>query len=295
MKYFFDKSRLAASATVGSLVIALAVAAPQAWANGASGTDDASTRALEQKMKLLEDQLRAIQNEMDQVKSRAAQEEQHVMEVEEKAAHADDLALKASRKNHMLFFRGGYANAFDGRNGVTIQSNVVPVGAQDTASTDGWYVGAGIDFGLTNDLWGLLPNTDVYGEIMFEWRKWGTAQGNALANAPTQLAGGALNPRGVTVSQFTLAASPKIKFMAGSKIRPWIIPAGLAFNVISPPSESITVLSPGVMFGAGIDYNIWKDFYIGIDSRYHLAFSDNNSNGVNIDGLTAGGYVGMGF
>ena len=64
--------------------------------------------------------------------------------------------------------------------------------------------------------------------------------GNVLANEPTQLAGGALNPRGVTVNQFTLTAAPKIKFLEGAKFRPWIIPAGLAIHVISPPSESIT-------------------------------------------------------
>jgi len=294
MKYFFCKTRLAVSATVGSLVIALAVAAPQVLANGTSGMDDASTRALEQKMKLLEDQLRAIQNEMDQVKSRAAQEEQHVKEVEEKADHADKLAIKASRKSRMLFFRGGFTHAMQGRHGSSITSNVVPVGAQDTAGQNGWYVGAGVDFGLTNDLWGYLPKTDVSGEIMFEYKQFANnVKGNALANIPTMLVGAPENPRNVTVSQFTLTASPKIRFMEGSKIRPWIIPAGLAIHVISPTSESITYLNPGVMFGAGVDYNIWKDFFIGIDGRYHL--TAGKADGVKVDGMTAGGYVGIGF
>ena len=95
MKYLFGKTRLAVSATVGSLVIALAVAAPQAWANGASGMDEA---ALERKVQQLEDQLNAIQNEMDQVKSDAAQEKQHVLEVEDK----DKLAKILGQQYHAV-------------------------------------------------------------------------------------------------------------------------------------------------------------------------------------------------
>lgn len=291
MRYFFGKTRLVVSAVVGSIVIVLTIAAPQAWANGA---DDAATRALEQKVKELEDQLNAIRNELGQVKTEAAQEKQHVQEVEEVAAHADVLAVKASRKSRMLFFRGGFTHAMQGRHGSSITSNVVPIGAQDTAGQNGWYVGAGVDFGLTNDLWGYLPKTDVSGEIMFEYKQFANnVQGNALANIPTQLAGGTLNPRDVTVSQFTLTAAPKIKFLEGSKIRPWVIPMGLAIHVISPTSESITYLNPGVMFGAGVDYNVWKDFYIGIDGRYHL--TAGKADGVKVDGMTAGGYVGIGF
>lgn len=293
MKYFLGKTRVRISVAVSSLVIVLAMAVPQAWAK------DADISELEEKMRRLEEQLRAIRNEMERVKNEAALEAEHVKQVEEVAAHADGLAVQASRKSRMLFFRGGYGHSFQGRNGVTLQSNVAPLGAQDTADQNAWYIGAGVDFGLTNDLWGFLPRTDVSGEIMFEYKRWGVAQGNALANIPTQLAGPVVgatvptNPRSVTVSQFTLAASPKIKFMAGSKFRPWIIPAGLAIHVISPPSESITVLTPGVMFAAGADYNIWKDFYIGIDTRYHL--TGGKHDGVNVDGLTAGGYLGIGF
>ena len=98
---------------------------------------------------------------------------------------------------------------------------------------------------------------------------------------------------GVNVSQFTLTASPKIKFFEGSRFRPWIIPAGLGIHVISPPSESITVLIPGVMFGIGADYRIWKNFFVGVDGRYHL--TSGRTDGIKIDGMTAGGYLGIGF
>lgn len=261
--------------------------------------DSSSASELEQKVHELETMLQSVKRELQQVRSEATKAEdakktavQAKDQAELAKAKAENAADRIDRKR-MLFFRGGYGHSFEQRNGVTLQSSVAPVGAQDQANDDAWYVGAGFDFGLTKDAWGLLPNTDVMAELMFEYKRWGVAQGNALANMPTQLAGGSLNPRNVTVSQFTLTASPKIKFMEGSRFRPWIIPAGLALHVISPPSESITVLTPGVMFAVGADYRVWKDFFVGIDSRYHV--TGGKHDGVNVDGLTAGGYLGIGF
>lgn len=275
------------------MMINMLIIVPQARANSSSADD------LEQKVQELEVMLKAVKRELQEVRSEAAKAE----EAKETAVHAKDQAELAKAKaeivadridrKRMLFFRGGYGHSFEHRNGVTLQSSVAPIGAQDQANDDAWYIGAGIDFGLTKDAWGLLPNTDVMAELMFEYKRWGVAQGNALANMPTQLAGGSLNPRNVTVSQFTLTASPKIKFMEGSRFRPWIIPAGLAIHVISPPSESITVLTPGVMFAVGADYRVWKDFFVGVDSRYHV--TGGKHDGVNVDGLTAGGYLGIGF
>ncbi|MEY3280047.1 MAG: hypothetical protein RL674_32, partial [Pseudomonadota bacterium] len=102
-----------------------------------------------------------------------------------------------------------------------------------------------------------------------------------------------VNTQSATVNALTLAASPKIKFFKGSNFRPWLIPAGMEITVISPPSDAITVLNPGMMFGAGADYKIWKDIYAGADVRYHHSF--DTVDGVNSDGLTAGGYLGLGF
>jgi hypothetical protein len=38
---------------------------------------------------------------------------------------------------------------------------------------------------------------------------------------------------------------------------------------------------------------IWKDFFVGVDARYHLTSGRND--GIKIDGVTAGGYLGIGF
>ena len=82
--------------------------------------------------------------------------------------------------------------------------------------------------------------------------------------------------------------------MKGSAFRPWILPIGFSMDVISPPSESITVLQPGMVFGAGADYNLWKNIYVGVDARYHHALG-NGVDRVNVNGFTAGGYLGLGF
>lgn len=312
MKHFLDKTRLAIRVAAGSLVVIMTMVAPPASAQ------DARTQALERALKQMESQVQALRNELNQMKSESAREAQKIMaieektiQIEEKATHAkeytrtakekaehaiemaDILDKQADRKSHMLFFRGGFTHANDTRSGVSIQSMVAPVGAQEVAGREAWYVGAGFDWGLTKDAWGLAPKTSVASELMFEYKEFGQVAGNALANAPTQLAGGALNPIGVTVSQLTLTASPKIRFFEGSRFRPWVIPAGLGIHVLSPPSESITVLIPGVMFGAGADYRIWKNFFIGADARYHL--TNGRTDGIRIDGVTAGGYLGIGF
>jgi len=199
-----------------------------------------------------------------------------------------------NNKDNMVFFRGGYARNNRHRPGVSIMSGVAPVGAQDTADKDAWYFGAGLDFSVDDNLFGLMNNTEVLGEVMFEYKEFNnTVSGNALANTPTQLAGGNLNPRSVTVNQFSLAASPKIKFMKGSDFRPWIIPVGFNLDVVSPPTESITVLNPGMIFGLGADYRVWKNIYVGADARWHQSLG--RIDGVDTNGLTAGGYIGLGF
>lgn len=266
------------------------MSAPQVLAAGTS------TQALEAQIKLLEEQLQSIRGELDRVKTDTVRNEQKIQQNEQSVASVRAQSTAEEKDKHMLFFRGGFAHSNDLRNGVSIQSNVVPApfGAQDRAGRGAWYVGAGLDFNLTDNVWGFLPGTSVFAELMFEYKEFSNkVKGNALASNPTLLVDPTGVPRSVTVSQFTLSAAPKIKFLEGSKFRPWIIPAGLAIHVISPPSESITVMKPGVMFGVGADYNIWKSIYLGVDARYHIA--GGKIDGVNVDGYNIGGYLGIGF
>jgi len=203
-------------------------------------------------------------------------------------------------------------------------------GNNPNGDNDGWYFGASLDHHINSDLFGIsdligVP-AEVLAEIMFEYKEFdrenlvraplGTAANDSVnaalgtgelaavvCSTPAAGAGAGLTSKGsgpygscsnsVTVTQFTLSASPKIKFMEGSNFRPWVIPAGFAFHVISPPSDGVTVSTVGVQFAAGADYKIWQDIYAGADIRYHL--TSNATDGVNLDGMTAGGYVSLGF
>ncbi|MCE7913240.1 MAG: porin family protein [Nitrosomonas sp. PRO4] len=311
MKVFPRNQKLAFNFILGtSLILTTAVVPTQVYANDAN-----------QRIKQLERALQEIQSELQRIKSDSAQTTRKVDQIQETSTQTtrkveqiqettqrveqnqkERIAASGttfsgmSDKRTMLFFRGGYARSDQTRNGVSIESRVAPVGAQERADRDAWYVGAGFDFQLTKDTWGLIPKTEIDAELMFEYKQFAHGvPGSALANEPTQLAGGALNPRGVTVSQFTLSAAPKIKFnhFAEYKIRPWIIPAGLAIHVVSPPTESITVLDPGIMFAGGFEYNVWRDFFIGVDARYQLLAG--SLDGTKFSGMTAGGYIGIGF
>jgi len=195
-------------------------------------------------------------------------------------------------QENLIFFRGGYARNDVKRHDI-LTGDLSPVSDQGKTNQDGYYIGAGFDFGLTDNVWGLADKTDVMAELMFDYRSFGERN-----LAVTPLTAAAFGVEGsskgtVAVSQFTLGASPKVKFMKGSAFRPWIIPLGLTVNVISPPSNGVTVLNPGMQFGTGAEYAIWKAIKIGADVRYNL--TGRAVDGVNTNGLTAGGYLGIGF
>jgi len=184
-----------------------------------------------------------------------------------------DAEQVAASKDNMVFFRAGYARNNEVRTDILTGTG---------NNQDGWYFGAGFDFSLNDDLFGLHDGTEVIAELMFDYKDFGTAPTKSAVGGGT-----------VTLTQFSLSASPKIKFLKGSDFRPWIIPAGFALHVISPPSSGVTVLQPGMMFAAGADYRVWNDIYLGADIRYNLTFGD--LDGVDLDGFTTGGYVGIGF
>ncbi|MDC8444667.1 MAG: porin family protein [Nitrosomonas sp.] len=266
---------------------------------------ESQLRAMQENMQMMQNGMQAMQSELNRLKSQPApvvrtnesiqtRGEGAAMAVAPEPIPAPAPAVEERKKNNMVFFRGGFAHSSQHRNGMTFQSDVVPVGAQDRPDKNAWYFGAGFDFNLTNDAWGLAPKTSLLAELMFEYKEFSsTVQGNALANMPSQLAGGALNPHSVSVTQLSVYASPKVKFMEGSRLRPWIIPAGFGVHIVSPPGESGSFFIPGVVFGGGAEYRIWKDLYAGIDARYHI--TGGKKDGVDVDGLTAGGYLGIGF
>ena len=196
-------------------------------------------------------------------------------------------SVDTTSTGNRLFFRGGYAALNSGRGGELFTDG--HTGQND--GTGGYYVGAGEDLMVTSDLWGMMKGIALVGEIGVEFKRWNS---QTVANSDTATVTGVSNGglTKVQITMLTVDIAPKIKFRHDSDLQPWIIPVGLDFHVISPPSNQTTVLDIGVQFGGGVGYRIWKELWLGMDGRFHLA--SNQTNTSNNYG-TVGAYVAIGF
>ena len=307
------KNKISLGVALATVTMAGALVSPQALAaNSAERTAQAANR----KAEMLEAQLQAMQGEIAALRAQVnatapttAVDSQKVQELDAWMTSVKSEPVKAKTKDNMVFFRGGYARQ-DTQRGGTLDPTFVPgLGTNPNGllvgpinDKDAWYFGAGFDFSLDDNLWGLMDGTEVLAELGVNYTELATNQHNGLSiPAVTNLAvatNGAFqlppaNSQTATVNMATVSAAPKIKFLKGSAFRPWLIPVGFELNVISPPSNAITVLTPGMVFGVGADYKIWKNLYVGADVRYHYA--PGNVDGINVNTLNAGGYLGIGF
>ncbi|MCK9637872.1 MAG: porin family protein [Methylobacter tundripaludum] len=300
-----NKTKLALGIATATLTMAGALVSPQAMALSKA---DRVAEAANNKVDALEAQMQAMQAELSRLKAaanRPSADAGKVQELDQWMNSVKSAPKEAKRsKDNMVFFRGGFAHMNKGRNDLLTGGQTIL--NSGTTDKSGYDLGAGFDFSLNDDLFGLMDNTEVLAELMFEYKNYDKRSSQATvlgtntlcATSALTVPGANANITGpdcgkVTVSQFTLSAAPKVKFMKGSALRPWVIPVGLAMHVISPPSNGVTVFNPGAMFALGADYKIWKDIYVGADARYH--WTANNADGVNTDGYTAGGYLGLGF
>lgn len=315
------KTKLALGVTTTLFAFAAATVAPEAAAHASkkahkhakkaatyqttethSSSFSHSSNSSNAKVDALESQLQSMQAEIRSL--RAASGRPHIDPDTAKVQELDQWmgSMKEHKEHHksdkdnMVFFRGGYGYNVDKRGGTLDPTAANGVGALNGAisNRDAWYFGAGFDFSINDNLFGMMQGTEVLAELMFDYKQLGERKANGITpaiGAATDLPG--VNNQTATVNSLSLAASPKIKFLKGSNFRPWLIPAGFELSIISPPSDAITVLNPGMMFGAGADYKIWKDIYAGADVRWHQSF--DNLDGINTNGVTAGGYLGLGF
>lgn len=257
---------------------------------------------LSSKVEMLEAQLRATQDEVTALRSAGANTADSAKVQELDAWMQEHKSKPENPKDNMVFFRGGFAR--NDQSPIATTSNLNGKGCTvggligcESTDKEGWYFGAGFDFSLDDDLFGLAPGTELLAELMFDYNEFGQFDGNVSGPVLAALGAGTIagSTSRATQSQLRLTAAPKIKFMKGSAFRPWIIPAGFTLNVMSPPSQLNTIshLMPAIHFGAGADYNIWRNLYVGADVRYNWAL--NKLDGTNTNGLTAGGYLGIGF
>jgi opacity protein-like surface antigen len=316
-----NKTKLALGIAAATLTMTGVLVSPEAMAKKAkahvitesssSYSSSTTSHVSNAKLEAMEAQMQAMQSEIMSLRAQAnrpasSAEAGKVQELDQWMESVKSAPVAKKPQENLIFFRGGFARNDVKRNdiltGNQVANNILGAGV---TNQDGYYIGAGFDFGLTDDVWGLAKNTDIMAELMFDYRSFGEKNfknGNPLNATVTSAVNGGLATTGVvgnsnintvSVSQFTLGASPKIKFLKGSAFRPWVIPFGLTVNVISPPSNGVTVLNPGMQFGTGAEYAIWKAIKVGADVRYNL--TGRAVDGVNTNGLTAGGYLGIGF
>ncbi len=193
----------------------------------------------------------------------------------------------AEEKGNVVFFRGGYAGLTSDR-GNEVFTDVNGASGTRNNNNSGYYVGGGLDLMLSKDAWGMMNNTSVLGEIGVEFKRWSP---NRVRNTTSALLGGSGTSE-TQVTMLTVDIAPKLKFHQFGDFVPWVIPIGLDFHVISPPSNNSNYLDIGVQFATGFEYRVWKELKLGADARFHLA--SNQTSTVN-NFFTVGPYVGIGF
>nr|MCS5585710.1 hypothetical protein [Pseudomonadales bacterium] len=280
------KQRLTAVAA-GSAIAAAGLFAPQAMA---AGSTEMELRILQ-----MEESLRMMRSELEVVRS-VRSETGRFDALEERVGAVETADMPFGR----VFFRSGFQNNNQDRAGeILVDASHDTSGAltlNDTGGDEqGWYFGAGIEHGLSRDLFGLMDDTWFMGEITINYSDHGqknllraplaTAANDATNGTVLCAAGGVLStplgsgPYGncsntVSVTQLKITASPKIRFN-GLKdalfgFQPWIIPGGFTINVISPPSDGVTVTAPGVQFGAGADMALLGNITVGFEGIYNM-------------------------
>jgi len=270
-----NKTKLALGIAAATLTMAGVLVSPQAAAGS-----KAQSAGVSSKVDALEAQLQAMQAEINSLKAaNRPADAGKVQELDQWMTSVKSGKASANGpKDHLFSVRGGWMHMNDNRAGTATLGTASPTFSADK---DAHYYGGAIDFNMNNDLFGLMDHTSFGIEFGVEYAQLGNSKPNGLQG------------QAADVNQLRINASPKIKFMHGSKFRPWLIPAGLDINIISPPSSAITVLNTGMQFGTGAEYELLKGIVIGTDGRYHKSF--DSTDGVNTDGFTLGGSLGFKF
>ncbi|MEY4211592.1 MAG: hypothetical protein RLZ92_1973 [Pseudomonadota bacterium] len=297
----FNKNKLALG--IAAAALSAAFIAPQAQAADRSADVAArKTEALEMKMQEMAATMAAMQAELSRVKAastEATTASAKVQELDQWMASVKSTPEAASAKDHLVAVRGGFSNLDHARGSAAPLTAADQAGSllSNNASNQGFYFGGAFDYNVNNDLFGLVDDTSFAIELGLEYAQYGRADNLLVARelnrAGTDCAQYAYNGCKSTDSRLRISAAPKIKFMHGSKLRPWLIPAGLDINILGVPSNAVSVLNAGLQSGAGVEYDLFRGIVVGADARYH--YSTSKLDGTNTDGFTTGGYVGFKF
>lgn len=194
-------------------------------------------------------------------------------------------ALAEGEKNSQVFFRGAYSRLTTSRGGEVFTDTA---GAAGTNGKKGGYsIAAGVDLALTPSK-GFLNFGTLIGEIFTEYSRF--SHQNVRQTTSALLAGTANSD--VSVSQMNVTVAPKLRIDVSESVRPYVIPAGVAWLVNSPPSNDSTYLDMGIPFAVGVDFPIVSQLSLGADARYTYAFNHSNTHN---SYYSVGAYAGINF
>lgn len=238
-------------------------------------------------IKRMQQRLEALETKMQVEIQRPVEEKLTVMKEEMKtelAASAESSKLLGGQ----VFFKGGYVRMNQPRRNslLTVQD--------DPNDRNGFQVGAGLDLPLMK-----LFTSTLLGEIYVEYLQTQHTTGDSSAKVETPPNKALAEGRGLE-NILTVGIAPKFRFDNLGSIqpwlapyRPWIIPAGLTFNVNTPVNKAITNISIGGVTGVGVERLFWNNrLSLGVDFRYYWGPDIPDEN---LKRFTTGGYVGINF
>lgn len=171
------------------------------------------------------------------------------------------LSSAAIAAEGQVFYRYGINTLHGDRGGQTFTDTKGTTTKNNDKS--GMSLGAGLDLKLMNCP--LKESNSLFGEIFIDYNRF--SQKN-VTNAIGTVAGVSPSKSKVTVSQLGVIVAPKYQFGGLGNFKPWIIPAGLAFMVTSPPTDTTSYLDVGYHAGAGVEYTLHKLISVGVDVRH---------------------------
>lgn len=198
-----------------------------------------------------------------------------------------DAAPPPAKLGGQVFFRGGAGFLTESNRGNGFYTDGGGVAGLNDG-TSGFGMGFGLDIPLMKDPW--WGNT-LLGEVLIDYAQFSRMRVRQTVS-PLLPAGTPLLSE-VSVSQLAIVGAPKYRFEGLGRLRPWVIPVGMAFFVNNPPTNDSTYLDVGLHFGAGVEYLLTPNVSLGADVRYNKSFNLTNSPAG--DFLTAGVYLGFNF
>jgi hypothetical protein len=202
-------------------------------------------------------------------------------------AHTSAWAGDGDVYGNQLQVRGAYSSLIDDRGGEVFTDTG---GANGTTNDDngGYSIAAVLDLSAMEikDLGGLR----LMGEIFVEYSLFS----DKVVRQTTSALLSGTNDSNVAVSALNVTIAPKARFddLGSGRIRPFVIPIGIAFLVNSPPSNDSTYLDIGLHFGGGLDCLVTDRVSVGWDARYTHGFEQTNTN---TSYWSTGAYVALNF